>query len=88
MDDSPISVPIPIGLKTEIVMKSLSIGHGYDWLVLVHEPVLVASGIPIADNLPELFLIHRMLWIRREDIHHLTRLEHTLERLNGGMSNG
>ena len=88
MDDTPIAVPIPKGLKIEDVMKSLSIGHGYEWLVLVREPVLVASSLPITDILPELFLVHRKLWILREDTHHLERLEHTLNRLNGGWSSG
>ena len=88
MDDSPIAVLIPKGLKIEDVMKSLSIGHGYDWLVLVREPVLVAGGIPITEILPELLLVHRKLWILKEDAHHLERLEHTLDRLNGGWSSG
>jgi hypothetical protein len=65
-------------------MKSFSIGHSYEWLILVREPVLVASGIPNTDSLPELFIVHRTIWIRKEDAHHIERLEHTLDLLNGG----
>jgi hypothetical protein len=69
-------------------MRSLEVGLGYEWLILDDEPVLIASGIPSNDHMPELFIMKKTLWIRYEDEEHKQRLEHTLKRLNGGGSHG
>ena len=85
---NPIPIQVPSGLSIETLMRSFEIGHGYKWLILDRKPVLIVSGIPSNDFMPELFLVKRTLWIRYEDSEHKDRLEHTLKRLNGGGSLG
>lgn len=49
-------VEIPFGVKPEDIMRTLEIGHGYKWIVLVRQPVVIAHGTPTIGNMPELLM--------------------------------
>ena len=79
---NPIPIQIPEGLDIEKLMRNLMIGHQYEWLILVRDPVLVASGIAKSGSMPELMLVRRTLWIREEDRGYIKQLEHLFKIIN------
>lgn len=49
-------VEIPQGVKVDDIMRSLTIGHGYQWTILTRKPLLIAHGQPTIGNMPEILL--------------------------------
>jgi hypothetical protein len=73
---------IPPGVKSEDIMRSLQLGHGYKWTVLTRRPLLVAHGNPTLGNMPELLLTgNRSIVIAGGDPAYVDRLKQVLDML-------
>jgi hypothetical protein len=80
--DHRSGVEIPIGVKPEDIMKSLEIGHGYKWTVLIRKPLIVAHGAPTLGNMPELLLTgERSLVVAGGDSVYVERIQQILGML-------
>ncbi len=76
------SLEIPLGVRSEDIMKSLELGHGYKWTILIRSPLLVAHGNPTLGNMPELLMTgNRSLVIAGEDPVYIDRLRKVLNML-------
>ncbi|MFW9808790.1 MAG: hypothetical protein ACFFE6_05335 [Candidatus Thorarchaeota archaeon] len=76
------SLEIPNGVKSEDIMRSLELGHGYKWTILIRSPLLVAHGNPTLGNMPELLMTgNRSLVIAGEDPVYVDRLRKILNML-------
>ena len=63
-------------------MRSLEIGHGYSWRILVRTPAIVAHGTPSHGNMPELLLLaDRTLVLAGGDAVYAPRIESVLAML-------
>jgi hypothetical protein len=72
-------VEIPFGVRPEDIMRTLEIGHGYKWIVLVRQPVIVAHGAPSLGNMPELLMTgNRSLIIAGGDPAYVERIRQVL----------
>ena len=73
---------IPSGVKPEDIMRSLELGHGYKWVVLVRRPLLVAHGFPTVGNMPELLMTgNRSIVVAGGDPAYVDRLKQVLDIL-------
>jgi hypothetical protein len=73
---------IPPGVKPEDIIRSLELGHGYKWTVLVRRPLLVAHGNPTLGNMPELLLTgNRTIVIAGGNPAYVDRLRQVLDML-------
>jgi len=76
-------ITIPISLRPQAVMDSLSIGHGYSWIVLVPTPVRIAHGSTSGGDMPELLIVGKTLLTSGGDEVYIDRLRRMLEVLSG-----
>lgn len=75
-------VEIPQGVKTNDIMRSLAIGHGYVWTVLTRKPLLIAHGAPTIGNMPELLLTgNKPIVVEGGDAVYVDRIRNVLEML-------
>lgn len=73
---------IPPGVKPEDIMTSLELGHGYEWTVLTHRPLLVAHGNPTLGNMPELLMTgNRTIVVAGGNPAYVDRLRQVLDML-------
>ena len=73
---------IPPGVKPEEIMRSLELGHGYKWTVLVRRPLLVVHGTPTIGNMPELLMTgNRSIVVAGGDPAYVDRLRQVLDML-------
>jgi hypothetical protein len=75
---------IPEGVKPEVVMTSLTLGHGYRWTVLTRKPLLIAHGAPSlgSGNMPELLITSdRTMIVAGDDSVYVERIRSVLEML-------
>ncbi len=73
---------IPIGVKPKDIMKSLMLGHGYNWIVITEKPILVAYGEPTAGEMPELLITgDRSMVVACSDTVYVSRIQHVLSML-------
>ncbi|MGD9396114.1 MAG: hypothetical protein PVJ05_06790 [Candidatus Thorarchaeota archaeon] len=73
---------IPPGVKPEDIMRSLKLGHGYEWTVLTRRPLLVAHGNPTLGNMPELLMTgNRSIVVAGGDPAYVDRLKQVLDML-------
>ena len=68
MPDTDI-IEIPDGLSAGEVMDILENGHSYEWMVLLREPRLVATGSVPQGRMPELVLIGRRIMLTDREGH-------------------
>lgn len=47
---------IPEGVNPRDIIKSLTLGHSYRWVILTEEPILIAYGASTVSDMPELLL--------------------------------
>ena len=72
-------VEIPFGVRLDDIRRSLEIGHGYKWIVLVRQPVIVAHGTPTLGNMPEILMTgDRSLIIAGGDPAYVERIRQVL----------
>jgi hypothetical protein len=86
-NDEPLAIPIPKEFKLKEVMKHLSYTLVGEWRILLQDPILVAWGLPTADQwwiFKELMLIDRTLWIRQEDSKCIEQIMRIFEYLKKG----
>jgi len=77
-----IGLKIPNGVTSESLMRTLELGHGYSWRVLVRDPALVAHGAPSHGNMPEVLLLGgRTLIVAGGDAAYANRIESVLAML-------
>ena len=63
-------------------MRSLKLGHGYSWRILVKSPAIVAHGSPSHGSMPELLLLaDRTLIVAGGDPVYATRIQSVLAML-------
>ena len=77
-------IEIPAGVKPEVVMTSLTLGHGYRWTVLTRQPLLIAHGAPSlgSGNMPELLITSdKTMVVAGGDIAYVERIRSVLEML-------
>ena len=80
--ESRSGVEIPKGVKTDDIMRSLAIGHGYVWTVLTKKPLLIAHGAPTIGNMPELLLTgNKPIVVAGGDAVYVDRIRNVLEML-------
>ena len=73
-------IEIPEALSSREVMDILHDGHSYEWMILLREPRLVATGAVPDGRMPELVLIgRRIILTDREG--HSDRLQNLLDIL-------
>ncbi len=72
---------IPDGLRTDDLMESLEVGHGYRWTKLVVSPKLWAHGNPPSGELPEVLIIGRKILLDDGDTHSM-RFNRMLQALS------
>ena len=76
-------ITIPTSLRPQAVMDSLSIGHGYSWIVIVPRPLRIAHGSTSGDDMPELLIVGKTLLTSGGDEVYINRLRRMLEVLSG-----
>lgn len=76
-------ITIPTSLRLQTVMDSLSIGHGYSWIVLVPTPVRIAHGSTLCGDMPELLIVGKTLLTSGGNEVYISRLRRMLEVLSG-----
>ena len=76
-------ITIPTSLRPQAVMDSLSVGHGYSWIVLVPTPVRIAHGSTSGGDMPELLIVGKTLLMSGGDDVYIDRLRRMLEVLSG-----
>ena len=81
--DAQAKITIPDSLHPQAVMDSLSVGHGYSWMVLVPTPVKIAHGRTSSGDMPELLVVGRTLLTSGGDGVYIDRLRRMLEVLSG-----
>jgi hypothetical protein len=64
-------------------MDSLSVGHGYSWIVIVPTPLRIAHGSTSGDDMPELLIVGKTLLMSGGDEVYINRLRRMLEVLSG-----
>jgi hypothetical protein len=64
-------------------MDSLSVGHGYSWIVIVPTPLRIAHGSTSGDDMPELLIVGKTLLMSGGDEVYISRLRRMLEVLSG-----
>ena len=64
-------------------MDSLSVGHGYSWIVLVPTPLRIAHGSTSGGDLPELLIVGKILLMSGGNEVYISRLRRMLEVLSG-----
>jgi hypothetical protein len=75
-------VEIPFNVREEDIMRSLEMGHGYKWTVLIRQPVIVAHGAPTIGNMPELLMAgDRTLIVDGGDPAYVERIRQVLAML-------
>ncbi|MFW9956660.1 MAG: hypothetical protein ACFFCT_01200 [Candidatus Odinarchaeota archaeon] len=77
-------IEIPVGVKPDAIMTSLTIGHGYRWTVLTRRPLLIAHGAPSrgSGNMPELLITgDRSMIIAGSDVEYVDRIRQILAML-------
>jgi hypothetical protein len=75
-------VEIPPGVKVDDIMRSLEIGHGYQWTVLTRKPLLIAHGQPTIGNMPEILLTGaKPMVVAGGDIVYVDRIKNILEMI-------
>ncbi|MFX1482635.1 MAG: hypothetical protein ACFFCP_05530 [Promethearchaeota archaeon] len=73
---------IPYGVSPEDIMRTLEIGHGYRWLILTRQPLIVAHGTPTLGNMPEILITgSRTLVISGENPAYVERIRQVLVML-------
>lgn len=81
--EAQAKITIPDSLRPQAVMDSLSVGHGYSWMVLVPTPVKIAHGRTSSGDMPELLVVGRTLLTSGGDGVYIDRLRRMLEVLSG-----
>ena len=76
-------ITIPTSLRPQAVMDSLSVGHGYSWIVIVPTPLRIAHGSTSGDDMPELLIVGKTLLMSGGDEVYISRLRRMLEVLSG-----
>ena len=76
-------ITIPTSLRPQAVMDSLSVGHGYSWIVIVPTPLKIAHGSTSGDDMPELLIVGKTLLMSGGDEVYINRLRRMLEVLSG-----
>ncbi len=76
-------ITIPTSLRPQAVMDSLSVGHGYSWIVIVPTPLKIAHGSTTGDDMPELLIVGKTLLMSGGDEVYISRLRRMLEVLSG-----
>ena len=76
-------ITIPTSLRPQAVMDSLSIGHGYSWIVLVPTPMRIAHGRTLCGDMPELLIVGKTLLTSGGNEVYIGRLRRMLEVLSG-----
>jgi hypothetical protein len=77
-----VGVEIPPGVKLEDIMKSLAIGHGYQWTVFTRKPLLIAHGQPTIGNMPELLLTgSKPMIVAGGDVVYIERIRNILDMI-------
>jgi len=76
-------ITIPTSLRPQAVMDSLSVGHGYSWIVLVPTPVRIAHGSTLCGDMPELLIVGKILLTSGGNEVYISRLRRMLEVLSG-----
>ncbi|MFW9843691.1 MAG: hypothetical protein ACFFEV_03875 [Candidatus Thorarchaeota archaeon] len=80
--DHRIGIEIPQGVKVDDIMRSLEIGHGYQWTVLTRTPLLIAHGQPTIGNMPEILLTGtKPMVVAGGDIVYVDRIRNILEMI-------
>ncbi|NHJ15148.1 MAG: hypothetical protein EAX95_15805 [Candidatus Thorarchaeota archaeon] len=80
--DNRIAIEIPPGLSSDSIMRSLELGHGYVWQVIVKDPALVAYGSTKYGDMPELLLLAgRTLIVSDGNRTYANRIRSVLEML-------
>ena len=64
-------------------MDSLSVGHGYSWIVLVPTPLRIAHGNASDGDMPELLIVGKTLLMSGGNEVYIGRLRRMLEVLSG-----
>ena len=64
-------------------MDSLSVGHGYNWIILVPTPLRIAHGSTSGGDLPELLIVGKTLLMSGGNEVYISRLRRMLEVLSG-----
>lgn len=73
---------LPRNVKPQLVMDALTKGHGYQWIVLARNPMLLAYGEPPSGNMPQLlFTGNTTLVVAFGDPAYVHRLRRMLEIL-------
>lgn len=73
---------IPSGVNSKDIMKSLSIGHGYRWIILTEQPVLIAHGKSTVGDMPELLLTgNKSMIIAGSNLAYVNRIQSVLKML-------
>ncbi len=76
-------ITIPTSLPPQAVMDSLSVGHGYSWMVLVPTPMRIAHGSTSDGDMPELLIVGKTLLMSGGNEVYIGRLRRMLEVLSG-----
>jgi len=77
-------IEIPDSVRPEVIMTSLTLGHGYRWTVLTRHPLLIAHGAPSlgSGNMPELLITgERSMVVAGGDAVYVERIRRVLEML-------
>ena len=75
-------IEIPEGVKVDDIMRSLEIGHGYQWTVLTRKPLIIAHGQPTIGNMPEILITgSKPMVIAGGDSVYVERISNILEMI-------
>ncbi|TFG34593.1 hypothetical protein EU527_02495 [Candidatus Thorarchaeota archaeon] len=73
---------IPEGVNPKDIIESLTIGHGYKWIILTEQPILVAYGEPSVGDMPELLLTgDKSIVVAGSNSAYVSRIRSVLEML-------
>lgn len=80
--DDRIGLRIPSGISPSSIMRSLELGHGYVWQVIVRDPALVAHGSTRFGDMPEILLLAgRALILSGGNRTYVSRIQSVLDML-------
>ena len=81
--DVQAQITIPTSLRPQAVMDSLTVGHGYNWIILVPTPRRIAHGSTSSGDMPELLIVGKTLLMSGGKEVYIRRLRRMLEVLSG-----